>query len=239
MTTKEKFNPNKTARIAGCLYLMLFPLGIFGIIYIPSSLIVLGDAATTASNIMANELLYRLSIVTALTLQIVYIFLALALYKLLNPVDKNNAVLMVILVLVAAPIAMLNELNHVAVLLVLSGSDFLTTFSLDQVRASVPLFLNLHEHGVFIAQIFWGLWLFPMGYLIFKSNFLPLALGILMIIGGFGYLVDSFVYFIFPDFDVTFSEFTFLGELLLPLWLIFKGVNHEQWEKYALKSTLI
>ncbi len=237
MTTKEKINPNKTARVAGCLYLMLFPLGIFGIIYIPSSLIVLGDAATTASNIMANELLYRLSIVTALTLQIVYIFLALALYKLLNPVDKNNAVLMVILVLVAAPIAMLNELNHVAVLLVLSGSDFLTTFSLDQVQASVPLFLNLHEHGVFIAQIFWGLWLFPMGYLIFKSNFLPLALGILMIIGGFGYLVDSFVYFIFPDFDVTFSEFTFLGELLLPLWLMFKGVNHEQWENYALKST--
>jgi hypothetical protein len=237
MTTKEKINPNKTARVAGCLYLMLFPLGIFGIIYVPSSLIVLGDAATTASNIMANELLYRLSIVTALTLQIVYIFLALALYKLLNPVDKNNAVLMVILVLVAAPIAMLNELNHVAVLLVLSGSDFLTTFSLDQVQASVPLFLNLHEHGVFIAQIFWGLWLFPMGYLIFKSNFLPLALGILMIIGGFGYLVDSFVYFIFPDFDVTFSEFTFLGELLLPLWLMFKGVNHEQWENYALKST--
>ncbi len=237
MTTKEKINPNKTARVAGCLYLMLFPLGIFGIIYIPSSLIVLGDAATTASNIMANELLYRLSIVTALTLQIVYIFLALALYKLLNPVDKNNAVLMVILVLVAAPIAMLNELNHVAVLLVLSGSDLLTTFSLDQVQASVPLFLNLHEHGVFIAQIFWGLWLFPMGYLIFKSNFLPLALGILMIIGGFGYLVDSFVYFIFPDFDVTVSEFTFLGELLLPLWLMFKGVNHEQWEKYALKST--
>ena len=237
MTTKETFNPNKTARVAGYLYLMLFPLGIFGIIYIPSSLIVLGDAATTASNIMANELLYRLSIVTALTLQIVYIFLALALYKLLNPVDKNNAVLMVILVLVAAPIAMLNELNHVAVLLVLSGSDFLTTFSLDQVRASVPLFLNLHEHGVFIAQIFWGLWLFPMGYLIFKSNFLPKALGILIIIGGFGYLVDSFVYFIFPDFDVTVSEFTFLGELLLPLWLMFKGVNHEQWEKYALKST--
>ena len=237
MTTKEKINPNKTARVAGCLYLMLFPLGIFGIIYIPSSLIVLGDAATTASNIMANELLYRLSIVTALTLQIVNIFPALALYKLLNPVDKNNAVLMVILVLVAAPIAMLNELNHVAVLLVLSGSDLLTAFSLDQVQASVPLFLNLHEHGVFIAQIFWGLWLFPMGYLIFKSNFLPLALGILMIIGGLGYLVDSFVYFIFPDFDVTVSEFTFLGELLLPLWLMFKGVNHEQWENYALKST--
>ncbi len=79
---------------------------------------------------------------------------------------------MFILVLVAAPIAMLNEINHVAVLLVLSGSDFLTTFSLDQVQASVPLFLNLHEHGVFFAQIFWGLWLFPMGYLIFKSNFL-------------------------------------------------------------------
>ena len=78
-----------------------------------------------------------------------------------------------------------------------------------------------------------------MGYLIFKSNFLPLALGILMIIGGFGYLVDSFVYFIFPDFDVTVSEFTFLGELLLPLWLMFKGVNHEQWEKYVLKSTRI
>ena len=155
MTTKEKINPNKTARVAGCLYLMLFPLGIFGIIYVPSSLIVLGDAATTASNIMANELLYRLSIVTALTLQIVNIFLALALYKLLNPVDKNNAVLMVILVLVAAPIAMLNELYHVAVLLVLSGSYFLTTFSLDHYKNQC-LFFSICTNTGFLSPRYFG-----------------------------------------------------------------------------------
>lgn len=224
------------ARIAGLLYLLMFPLGILGILYVPSTLIVSGDAATTANNIMASESLFRLSIVSALLIQIVQIFLVLVLYKLLKPVNKIYALFMVVFALAAVPIAMLNELNNIAALLLLKGSNFLTTFKADQLHAQVMFFLDLHEHGIFIAQIFWGLWLYPMGYLVFKSGFLPKILGILLMIGCFGYLIDSFIFFLFPNFDVTISVFTSWGELLLPLWLLIKGVNVEQWGKRNLVS---
>ena len=234
MVTKEKMNPNKTARIAGFLYLTMAPLGFFGM-YGHSMLIVPGDASTTTNNIMASESLFRLSIVSALIVQIVNILVVLVLYKLLKPVNRNHAVLMVIFILVAVPIVMLNELNQFAALLLLSGADYLTAFEADQLQAQVMLFLDLHKHGISIAGIFWGLWLFPMGYLVFKSGFLPRILGVLLIIACFGYLIDSVTFFFFPSFEPIVG-YTFWGELLLPLWLLIKGVNVEQWEKRALES---
>lgn len=224
----------KTARITGFLYLLLVPLGIFGMLYIPNTLFVPGDIATTVNNIMANQMLYRFSIASALVTQVVQIFVVLYLYKVLKPVNKNHAVLMVVFILVAVPIAMLNELNQFAVLLLLNGADYGTFFTTDQVNTLVELFLDLRHSGIVIAQIFWGLWLFPMGYLIFKSGFLPKLIGALLIVACFGYLLDSFIFFFVPDFGITFSEFTFLGELLITLWLLIKGVNVEVWEKRAL-----
>ena len=100
----------------------------------------------------------------------------------------------------------------------------------------MPLFLKLHSHGILIAQIFWGLWLFPLGFLVFKSGFLPRILGVFLIIAGFGYLTESLGNLLFPNFDVTIGLYTGLGELFLPLWLLIKGVNVEQWEKRALES---
>ena len=143
---------------------------------------------------------------------------------------------MVVLFLVSVPIAMLNMLNQFAALLLLSGADHLTVFTAAQLQALVPLFLDLHEQGVFIAQIFWGLWLFPLGYLVFKSGYIPRILGVLLIIAGIGYLIDSVTFFLFPNFDVTISLFTIWGELLFALWLLFRGVDVEQWEKRALDS---
>ena len=239
MTTKEKMNPNKTARIAGFLYLLMAPFGFFGMLYVPSILIVPGDAAITANNIMASESLFRSAIVSTLMVQIINIFMVLSLYKLLKPVNKNHASLMVIFILIGAPIAMLNELNRFAALLLSSGADYLTVFTADQLQALVPLFLDLHEQGITIAGIFWGLWLFPMGYLVFKSRYIPRILGIFLIIGGFGYLIDSFTFFLLPNFYATINQitqFTWYGELLLPLWLLIKGVNVEQWKKRALES---
>jgi len=224
MTTNEKINPNKTARIAGILYLLVAVLGIFNMMYGPSSLIVLGDAATTVNNIMASESLFRLGIVNDLAAQTVGILLVLFLYKLLKPVSKTQASLMVIFALVGIPIVMLNLLNQFAALLLLSGADYLTVFAADQLQALVMLFLNLDEHGFMIAHIFWGLWLFPMGYLVFKSGYIPRILGVLLIIGGFGYLIDFVTFFFFPSFGPI-KMFTFIGELLLPLWLLIKGVN--------------
>ena len=143
---------------------------------------------------------------------------------------------MVIFMLVAVPIAMLNELNRFAALLLSSGADYLmTVFTADQLQALVPLFLDLHEHGITIAGIFWGLWLFPMGYLVYKSGFLPRILGILLMIGCFGYLIDSFAIFLYPSFKEI-ALFTFWGEVLFPLWLLIKSVDVEQWEKRALES---
>ena len=146
---------------------------------------------------------------------------------------------MVIFILIGAPIAMLNELNRFIALLLLSGANYLTVFTADQLQALVPLFLDLHEHGITIAGIFWSLWLFPMGYLVFKSGYIPRILGVLLIIAGFGYLIDSFAVFLLPNLYATISQFilfTTYGELLFPLWLLIKGVNVEQWEKRALES---
>jgi len=235
----DETSPQLYARVAGLLYLLLAPLGIFGILYVPSTLIAPGDAATTVNNIMASESLFRLSIVSALVTQLVNILVTLVLYKLLKPVSKNYAGLMVVFFLVSVPITMLNELNQFAVLLLSSGADYLTTvFTTNQLHALVPFFLDLHQHGINIASIFWGLWLFPMGYLVFKSGFLPKILGVLLMIGCFGYLIDAFVLILFPGFEVAISQFTFIGELLFPLWLLIKGVDVEQWRNRVLESAI-
>jgi len=229
---------NKTARIAGTLYLLLLPLGILGLILVQSTLIVTGDAATTASNILASESLFRISIVAALMIQIVNIFVALALYQVLKPVNKNIAALMVIFIFLGAPIAMLSEASRFAVLPILHNTDFLAVFTPDQLQALAYLFLDLHEYGIRVASIFWGLWLFPMGYLVYKSGFLPKILGILLIIGCFGYLADFFIAALFPALNLTVSQFTFIGEITLPLWLLIKGVNIEQWNQLNGKQSL-
>ncbi len=238
MTGNDGSNPQKNARIAGILYLLMIPFGIFGILYVPSRLIDLGDLALTASNITANQSLFRLSIVSAFSVQLLQVFVVLALYRVLKPVNKNHALLMVIFILLAVPIAMLNELNHFAILHLLNGADQATASTFDQILASMSLFLGLHESGIFIAQIFWGLWLLPMGYLVYKSNYIPKFIGVLLMIGCFGYLFDSFTFFLFPEFGITLSDFTFVGELLLPLWLIIKGINVAEYEKYSLESAL-
>jgi hypothetical protein len=233
MTGKEKMKSiQRTARVVGFLYLMLFPAA-FGLIYVPSRLVVPGDAVATTSKIMASESLFRLGIVSNLLIAIIHIFVVLALYKLLKPVNKNMASLLVIFGLASVPIWMLSEITQLAALLLLSGAEYLKVFTAGQLQALVLLFLNLHESGVSIAQIFWGLWLFPMGYLVFKSRFLPRVLGILLMIGCFGYVIQSLAAFLWPNFKVNIALFTSWGELLLPLWLLIKGVNVEQWEKRA------
>lgn len=233
---RTRISPLAYARVAGLLYLLLLPLGVFGILYVPSIVIVPGDVAATAGNIMASESLFRLSIVTALLVQVVNILVVLLLYQLLKPVEKKIASLMVIFLLVGVPIAMLNELNKFAILLLVSGAPYLKVFTADQLQALIPLFLDLHQHGINIAGIFWGLWLLPMGYLVFKSGFLPRVLGVLLIIGCFGYLIDSAAFFLLPSLHVSIAQFTFLGEVLLPLWLLIKGVNVERWEERARES---
>jgi hypothetical protein len=203
----------KLARQAGILYVLLVPFGVFGILFIPTHFVVPDNIQLTMHNIASDTFTFRLSILSALVTQLIQILTVLALYQLLKSVHKNAALFMVISILVAVPIAMLNEVNHFAVLSSLGNAQ------------QVSLFLNLHEYGVNIAQIFWGIWLFPMGYLVYKSNFIPKIIGILLVVACFGYMGDSLVFFLNVNLGFTFSEFTFVGEIAITLWLLIKGVK--------------
>jgi len=239
MTTGERMNPNKIARVAVFVFLIIVCLGMSAELVLRPGIIVPGDAATTVNNIMASESLFRLSLVSDLIRQIFMMLLPLVLYKLLKPVNKDIALLMVIFALVGVPITMLNELNHFAALLLSSGADYLTAFEADQLHAQVMFFLDLREYGTFIPQVF-SFWLLLVGYLVFKSGFLPRILGILLMIGGLCYPIAAVLFFLFPNSNatigLTLGLFAFIGEVLFYLWLLIKGVNVEQWEKRALES---
>jgi hypothetical protein len=237
MTTRTiKTSPLGIARVAGILYLIQAILGIFSLLYVSSSLIVSGDVPATTHNIMASESLFRLGIVSNILVPTVGILYVLFLYKLLKPVSKDIAVLMVVLALLGVPIGVFNEFTQLGVLQLLSGADYLTVFTTAQLQALAYLFVRLHSYGISIAFIFSGLWLLPLGYLVFKSGFLPRILGILLIIGGFGYLIDVFAGFLFPVSNLSIGLFTGLAEIFFLLWLLIKGVNVEQWKKCAAAS---
>jgi uncharacterized protein DUF4386 len=208
-----------TARLAGALYLLMMPFAAFTL-YVRYSRIVGSDPATTASNILAAPGLYRAAIITWLTSQVISVFLVVQLYRLLKPVDATLALLMLALALIGVPIVFANESHSFAVLLLLT--DPLVSASVEQSAADLMLQLQLHERGIALAQIFWGLWLFPLGWLVFSSRFLPRWLGILLLIAGFGYLVDFFTAAMYPASGLKLTQFTFIGELLFPLWLIFR-----------------
>lgn len=221
-------SPQKTARVAAFVFLIVFFLGMSSELFIRPGMIVPGDAAATVNNIAASEALFRLSLVSDLIRQALLMLLLLILHKLLKPVNKTIASLMVIFYLVCVPISMLNELNHLAVLLLSSGAGYLTAFNADQLNALVMFFVDLRKFGTFVPQLF-SFWLLLLGYLVFKSGFLPRFLGILLILGGLCYTVHAALFFLFPSFDaMILGLFAFIGELLFYLWLLTMGVKDQE-----------
>lgn len=216
-------------RVAGVLYLFLSVIAPLRLMYIPSKLFVPGNATATANNVAAHETLFRFGIVADLAAATVGLFLTLALYQLLKGVDRNQAVLMVILGgLMVTPITFLNVVNDVAALLFARGADFLSVFEAPQRDALAMLFLRLHHHGVAANEIFWGLWLFPLAVLVIRSRFLPRFLGYWLIINGFAYLIISLTSLLLPAYEGSVSDIAFpalLGELAFMLWLVIKGAQ--------------
>lgn len=213
------------ARKAGFLYLLLVPLGVFTLLYVPELIKVPGDSAQTLANIAANEGIFRASILGAFAIQITQLFVAFALYDLLKPAGERMALYIVVFTLATMPIAMLNELSNVAVLYLINDGALTTTLGPDLVEVLVNWLLELNADGVMIAHVFWGFWLFPMGYLIAKSRIIPMWIGFLFIAASFGYVIDSVAWFAFPHLNLSVAGYVGWGEILLPLWLIFKGVN--------------
>jgi hypothetical protein len=215
-------------RFIGLLYAVASVFGIFGLIYVPGKLIVHGDAMATVANIVASETLFRLGIAADLIGQGLFIFVALALYDLLKGVDSRNAVIMLILILTAIPIAFLNEVNALAAIHLTHGEDFFMALEKPQRDALAMLFLNLRGDGFDIAGIFWGLWLFPLGLLVYRSKFLPRALGVWLVAGCFGWLARSGTSLVLPQYEHAVFRWTTVptvGELVFMLWLLIMGAK--------------
>lgn len=224
-------------RIAGLLYLLLVVAAPVRLLYIPSKLFVRGDATATANNIAAHELLFRLGIVSDLFCGTILIFIVLALYLLLKRVNQKLAVVMVIVggVLPSA-IDFFNVLNDAAALMLVRGEDFLSVFDKPQRDALALLFIRLHQREIVAAEILWGLWLFPLAILVYRSGFLPRFLGVWLTINGLAYLAMSFTGLLLPRYEETVSNIAFpalLGEMAFMLWLVIMGVNVAKWKERA------
>jgi hypothetical protein len=223
----------KIARTAGLLYLIVVLTGIVSLIYVPSQITVQGDASATVRNIVAFGPLFRLGIVAGLTCYSVFLVLPLVLYKLLSPVDRNAAVLMVALAAPSVPISFVSLLYKLNVLTLVRGAGYLQAFTTDPLQAQVMLSLDAYGNGILLSSVFWGLWLLPFGYLVFKSGFLPRILGILLMIGCFGDLFDVLGHILFPGYSATaISTFMTLpgsfGEIGTCLWLLIMGARERR-----------
>jgi hypothetical protein len=218
-------SPLVQARIAGLVAVIVLATGTFAG-SVASRLIVRGDAAATSSHIAASPELFRLGAISSLVMMVAWLFYAILLYGFLKPVSRVQAMTMLSLVVASVPLYMLNQANQFVVPQLASGG----------LNEQVKLVLDLHRNGNLIAGIFFGLWLFPLGLLVYRSGFLPKFIGVLLIVGSPGYIVLFFQAVLAPGSERTlwsnpFLVVTHLAELALMLWLLIKGVNAETWER--------
>jgi hypothetical protein len=226
----------KTARLAGFLYLIYIIVSIMASV-LRDKTIVIGDAAATTIKIVGSEWLFRASFVTDLISGLLFFLTAWVLYVLLKSVNKNLALLFLLLNLAGVAIQCANLLNQFAALLLLSGADYLKVFQTDQLQALVMLFFILYKNGFWICQLFYGAWLFPLGYLVYKSGFLPKILGIVLMIHCVGWLMTFLQYFLFPSYSgITYVTYPlgFITEFGLSLWLLIMGVKSQKIASQAL-----
>jgi hypothetical protein len=220
-------SPKVHARLAGMVGLAVLASGSFSG-FVASRLIVREDVAATFSNITGSEALFRLGISSGLVMMIAWLLYAVLLYRLLEPVHRLTGLVMLSLVIASVPVYMLNQASQYAVLLLAPG----------KLSDQAKLFLELFRFGNLVASIFFGLWLLPLGFLVFRSGFLPRPLGVLLMIGSLGYLVLFVQAFHFPGserglWSSPLLIVTHLSELALMLWLLIRGVNVERWERAA------
>ena len=188
--------------------------------YMPSNVLVMYDETLTFSNLLQHESMIRISVLSAFLIQIVQIFLVVILYQLWKQHSQPLASFMVLFTITAVPIAMFNELSIVGALFLAHSTEVQQSLTTEQLQSAVYFLLNIHEQGIMIVHVFWGLWLIPMGLLTYKSGYLPQLIGILLVIGGLGYCIDTLTFFITAGTDYMIAQYTFIGEVLLPIALL-------------------
>ncbi|HEX4953465.1 MAG TPA: DUF4386 domain-containing protein [Thermoanaerobaculia bacterium] len=218
----------RTARIAGLLYLIVVLAGPFTLLYVPGKVFVSGDATATANNILAHETLFRAHIVVGLISELAFVAVVFVLYRLLKGVNLTLATAMLILILIDVPLAFLGLANEVATLTFVRGADFLAVFDQPQRDALATLLLHFDRQGALVSEMFWGLWLLPLGLLVYRSGFLPRFLGVWLFINGLAYVTLSATGLLLPESSkmlFTIATPAMFGEMALMLWLLIVGVR--------------
>jgi hypothetical protein len=236
-STKTKIPAMTYAKYAGLLYLLIAISGGFSIGYMPSVIVVAGDPATTAQNMMDNLGLFRLGILGDIVVLLLEIVLTVILYQLTKPVNQTIAMIALFSRLAMSIVMGLNLLNYLIPFHLLNGADNLSAFELDELQSLSMVFLEAHQYGVYIWGLFFGLHLIALGYLVFKSKYFPKVLGVMMGIGSLGYLLESIGEITLTNNEVlstliiAFLVIATVGELSFTFWLLIKGVNIEEWAK--------
>lgn len=218
----------KTARIAGLIYLVVIITGMFSLAYVPKKLIDWNNGAATFSNITASPSLFRLGIYSSVVCYVAFVFLPIVLYKLLRAVNESQARAMVILALLSVPLSF-NNLQHKYVALTLTGKEsFLQNISIEDLQSKLMLSLNQYNDGLLLTTVFWGLWLFPFGLLVYKSGFIPKIFGVLLMFGCVGYLINFTGNTLFENYSKAgigkyMSMLPAAGEICICFWLLFFG----------------
>jgi len=228
-------SPKLCARIGGALYLIIIVIGLFGEAFVRDKLIMSGDAAATAANIMSHESLWRFHIAAELFLLICAVALLLILYALLRPVSRDLALLAVFINLVSIGIEAATTMYLLQALFPLGNAGYLKAFTREQLYAMASLSLKSHGYGFSVSLLFFGCFCLIVGYLIFRSGYLPKPIGVLMQIAGLSYLTNSFALILSPAvanrlFPAILLP-AFVGEASLCLWLLVKGVNVPKWQE--------
>ena len=226
MTTK----PDPTGRMAGVLYVIVIVTGVFSLVYVPGKIHLTGTAEAVAESITSHQALYRLSILSWLVNSVAFAVLPLALYRLFHEVHRHAAILMVTFALMSIPVALIASANELDVLSLIAGKPPLEAISVEHRNAMMMQSLNAYDNGMFVAQLFWGTWLLPLGYLVLRSELIPRVFGVLLLLGGVGYLVDEIGDLLYQGFGTTLvAQFVSLpaaaGEIGLGFWLLLRGVR--------------
>ncbi|HEV2765710.1 MAG TPA: DUF4386 domain-containing protein [Pyrinomonadaceae bacterium] len=229
-------SPRLRARTAGALYLITIAAGVFAEVFVRGAVLVRDAAAATSANILARETLYRLGLAADLVMLLCYVAVTLLFYDLFRPAGRGVSLLAAFFSMVGIAVLAVNSLNHLAPLLLLGGQQYLGAFDTDQLQALALLSLRMHARGYTVSGVFFGIYMLLLGYLIYRSGFLPRVLGALMALGGLSFLANSFAVILLPALVARLPDAAMLGgvaELALSLWLLARGVNVPVWEERA------
>lgn len=225
------YSLKKTARFAGLLYLFWVLTAIYGLMYVQPKTIVPGDAVATANKILANEFIFRTGIVNSIISSIIWTLIGLTLYRLFKQVNERQAKLLVALVIVQIPVDFFMEALNIASLMIFKG-ELLKTFELSHRQDVAMLFLKINDYATIALEMFWGLWLFPFGRLVYKSGFIPRILGVFLILNGIAYVIHCFTHLLLPSYQALVFQIATpiwtLGEISIMLWLLIKGVKTQK-----------